>query len=85
MRDRLAAAMFLLVGLHPAAALAQMRTERLLGASSRARDLEFPAFTIRLPEGAACEIVNTVADRTHLVPMGEKDKETPPADCVSRL
>jgi len=42
-------------------------------------------FTIRPPTGAVFEIVNTDIDRPLLVLMGEKDNETPPADCVSRL
>jgi dienelactone hydrolase len=42
-------------------------------------------FTIRPPTGAPYEIVNTDIDRPLLVLMGEKDTETPPADCVPKL
>ncbi len=42
-------------------------------------------FTIRPPAGAPYEIVNTDIDRPLLVLMGEKDTETPPADCVPKL
>jgi dienelactone hydrolase len=42
-------------------------------------------FTIRPPTGAPYEIVNTDIDRPLLVLMGEKDSETPPAECVPKL
>ena len=42
-------------------------------------------FTIRPPAGNPYEIVNDDIDQPLLVLMGEKDTETPPSDCVSRL
>lgn len=42
-------------------------------------------FTIKPPAGAPYEIVNADIDRPLLVLMGEKDTETPPADCVPKL
>jgi dienelactone hydrolase len=42
-------------------------------------------FTIPTPGGGAFEIVNTDVDRPLLVLMGEKDNETPPTECISRL
>jgi dienelactone hydrolase len=48
MRNRLAAAMFLLLVFNSAVVLAQMTPERLLGAASQAQDLEFPAEPSRL-------------------------------------
>jgi len=42
-------------------------------------------FTIKPPNGNPYEIANADIDRPLLVLMGEKDNETPPADCVSKL
>jgi len=42
-------------------------------------------FTIRPPTASPFEIVNPDIDRPLLVLMGEKDIETPPAECVSKL
>ena len=42
-------------------------------------------FTIRPPVGAPFEIVNPDIDRPLLVLMGDKDTETPPGECVSKL
>ena len=42
-------------------------------------------FTIRPPTSAAYEILDRDVDRPLLVLMGERDVETPPSDCVSRL
>lgn len=41
--------------------------------------------TIRPPSGNAYEVVSTDIDRPLLVLMGEKDVETPPAECVPKL
>ena len=42
-------------------------------------------FTVRPPSGTSFEIVNSDIDRPLLVLMGDKDTETPPAECVARL
>jgi dienelactone hydrolase len=42
-------------------------------------------FTIRGATGRPLEVVNPDIDRPLLVLMGEKDNETPPADCVPKL
>lgn len=40
---------------------------------------------VRPPTGTAYELVNDDIDRPLLVLMGERDNETPPEDCISRL
>jgi dienelactone hydrolase len=42
-------------------------------------------FMIRPPAASSYEIVNADIDRPLLVLMGEKDTETPPTECVSKL
>lgn len=42
-------------------------------------------FTTRLPAGGTFEMVRADLDRPLLVLMGEKDTETPPAECVLKL
>jgi dienelactone hydrolase len=42
-------------------------------------------FTVRPPNSASFEIVNTDIDLPLLVLLGDKDTETPPAECVPKL
>ncbi len=41
--------------------------------------------TVRPPTGTSFELVNDDVDRPLLVLMGERDNETPPEECISRL